>query len=176
MRRLGMRRLAGLALTVAGLAACQTTPPPPTGTVDTHEAMVRWINPAALAIWDVSNTAMSETGGLDPALMDDEAWSKLHGAAQLLELHSRHMAEAQALRVGAHNDALEGFATRAEIQAMIDADPEGFRRLSRDMAEHAKELAAAALERDIRESGGLADSLSERCQACHSRYCEKPVQ
>jgi hypothetical protein len=175
-KEISMRPLATLLLIGATLAGCQTSPPPPTGTVDTHEAMVRWINPAALTIWDVSNTAMGETGGLDPALMDDERWSKLQNAAQLLELRSRHMAEAQVLRVGAHNDATEGFATRAEIQAMIDADPERFKRMSEDMAEHAKELAAAAVARDIRQSGGLADSLFERCQACHSRYWEKPVQ
>jgi len=170
-----MRPLATLLLTGVALTACQTSPPPPTGTVDTHEAMVRWVNPAALAIWDVSNSALGETGGLDPALMDDEAWSKLQDAAQLLELHSRHMAEAQVLRVGAHNDALEGFATRAEIQAMIDADPDGFRRLSQDMAEHARELTAAAMARNVQQSGGLTESLSERCQACHSRYWEKPA-
>ena len=171
-----MRHFTSLALMGAALAACQTAEPPPSaGTVDTHEAMVRWVNPAALAIWDVSNNAVSETGGLDPALMDDASWSKLQDAAQLLELHSRHMADAQILRVGAHNDEVEGFATRAEIQAMIDADPNGFRRLSREMAEHARELGAAATARNVQQSGGLADNLSERCQACHSRYWEKPA-
>lgn len=170
-------RLTALVLAGAALASCQTTPPPPaTAMVDTHEAMVRWVNPAALAIWDVTNDALSETGGLDPELMDDDVWWKLQSAAQLLELHSRHMAEAQTLRVGAHNDKLEGFATRAEIQAMIDADPDRFRRLAQDMAEHARELTVAAMARNVRESGGLAGSLSERCQACHSRYWEKPVQ
>lgn len=171
-----MRRFALLALTLGALTACQTSPASPTtGTVDTHEAMVRWINPAAMAIWDVSNNAMGETGGLDPALMDDAAWSKLGDAAQLLELHSRHMAEAPTLHVGAHNDEIEGFATRAEIQAMIDADPDGFRRLSQDMAEHAGELAGAAAARNIQQSGNLAENLSERCQVCHSRYWEKPA-
>jgi hypothetical protein len=171
-----MRHFTSLALMGAALAACQTTEPPPSaGTVDTHEAMVRWVNPASLAIWDVSNNAMGETGGLDPALMDDAAWSKLHDAAKLLELHSRHMAEAQILRVGAHNDEVEGFATKAEIQAMIDADSNRFRRLSRDMAEHARELGAAAAARNVQQSGGLANSLSERCQVCHSRYWEKPA-
>lgn len=177
MRSNRLHAFAALVLAGGALAACRTTQPAsPSGTVDTHEAMVRWVNPAALAIWDVSNNAMGETGGLDPGLMDDEAWSKLQGAARLLELHSRHMAEARSLRVGAHNDAVEGFATRAEIQAMIDADPDGFRRLSLDMAEQAQELSVAAMARNVRLSGGLADSLSERCQACHSRYWEKPAR
>lgn len=171
------RPVVAFILTGLALAACQTSQTPSaTGTVDTHEAMVRWINPAAMAIWDVSNNAMGEAGGLDPALMDDAAWTRMRQAAELLELHSRHMAEAQTLRVGAHNDELEGFATRAEIQAMIDADPQGFRTLSRETADHARELAAAALARNVQQAGGLTESLSERCQDCHSRYWEKPAQ
>ena len=136
--------------------------------------MVRGINPAALAIWDVSNNAMSETGGLDPAPMDNVAWFKLQEAARSLELHSRRMAEAETIHVGAHNDETEGFATRAEIQAMIDADPDGFREMSQKLAEDARELFDAAIERDAQRSGDLADGLSENCGSCHSRYWEKP--
>jgi hypothetical protein len=171
MRRIALHALTGAAL-VAGLTG-QSAPPT---TVDTHESMVRWVNPAAQAIWEVGNGAMSETGALDPALMDDEAWSKLQGAAHVLGRHSREMADAHALRVGAHDDTLEGFATRAEIQALIDADPDGFRRMSRDMAEQAEGLAAAAMARNAEQSGGLIGSLGDRCQACHSRYWEGPVQ
>ena len=168
-----MRLLTPLALGIA-LASCQTSPQTETArTVDTHEAMVRWINPAALAIWDVGNNAMGDEGGLDPARMDEAAWTKLQQAAELLEVHSRHMADAHTLHVGAHNDAIEGFATRSEIQAMIEADPDGFRALSRETADHARELAAAARARDVEQTAGLTEALSERCQDCHSRYWEK---
>ena len=171
-----MRRFALPMAAAALLASCATgDSSAPHARVDTHEAMVRWINPAALAVWDVTNTAMSEEGGLDPALMSDAAWARLGDAARLLELHSSHMAEARVLWVGAHNDEVEGFATRAEIQAMIDADPAGFRALSHEMEQHAGELASAATARDIVQAGNLADGLSERCQACHSRYWEKPA-
>jgi hypothetical protein len=171
-----MPRFALLMAAAALLASCATSDSSaPHARVDTHEAMVRWVNPAALAVWDVTNTAMSDEGGLDPALMTNAAWTKLGDAAKLLELHSRHMADAQVLWVGAHNDEVEGFATRAEIQAMIDADPAGFRALSHEMELHAGELASAATARDITQAGNLADGLSERCQACHSRYWEKPA-
>lgn len=170
------RTLAPAALAAGLLAACQTSAPAPSSaTVDTHEEMVRWVNPAALAVWEVTNEAMSESGGLDPTLMNEQAWTKLRAAALLLEEHSRRMASAQTLHVGAHDDEVPGFATRAEIQAMIDASPDDFRRLSREMADHAGELAAAAWTKDVRASGNLADTLSERCQACHSRYWEKPA-
>ena len=160
---------------VALLASCQTVPAPDaTRTADTHEAMVRWISPAAQAIWDVTNSASAETGGLDPARMDAAAWARLEDAARAVETRSEVLAQAETLRVGAHNEDLAGFATRAEIQAMIDADPNGFRTLSRQMAQHAHELVQASAARDDRASRALAESLSDRCAACHTRYWEKP--
>ena len=171
-----VRSIAPLALACTFLAACQTgQPPSSTGAVDTHDAMVH-INPAALAIWDVTNNAMSDEGGLDPALMNEAAWLKIREAAEVMELHARNMAEARVLRVGAHNDQVEGFETRAEIQAMIDGDPDGFRALSRQMADHSRELAAAARSKDGQQTMGLAESLSERCQTCHTRYWEKRTE
>jgi hypothetical protein len=175
LKSLSMRKMAPLAAAAGLLASCQAVPPTSlSGTVDTHQAMVSAINPAALAIWEVTNNAMGETGGLDPALMDSAAWSRLEGAARALESHSRRMGEAESLFVGAHNDETEGFATRAEIQAMIDAYPDGFRAMSRKMAEDAGALLEAASARNAQRSGDLADGLSENCGSCHSRYWEKP--
>ena len=160
---------------MALLASCQSVPAPDAArTADTHEAMVRWISPAAQAIWDVANSASAETGGLDPARMDAAAWTRLEDAARVVETRSELMAQAETLHVGAHNDDLAGFATRAEIQAMIDADPNGFRNLSQQMAQHARELVRAAAARDPRASRALAESLTDRCAACHTRYWEKP--
>ena len=170
-----MRVLA--AITFAGmLASCQATVPANrSGAVDTHEAMTLGVNPAALAIWEVGNAAMSDTGGWDPALMDAAAWAKLEQGARALELQSRRMGDAQTLFVGAHNDEVEGFASRAEIQAMIDADPGDFRALARDLAGDAGKLGDAAAARDARLGAELVDGLSTHCSTCHSRYWEKPA-
>jgi hypothetical protein len=171
-----MHRFVAMAIAGTLLASCQAgTPTTLSRAVDTHEAMVGGINPAALAIWDVGNKATSDTGAWDPALMDQAAWARLQGAARLLEHYSRRMAEADILYVGDHNDAIEGFATKAEIQAMIDADPAGFRELSLKMADDARELLDAATARNLRRSTDMVDAMSENCAACHSRYWEKPV-
>jgi hypothetical protein len=171
-----MHHFAAIAIGGFLLASCHASSPiPPSRAVDTHEAMVGGINPAALAIWDVGNKATSDTGAWDPALMDQAAWARLQGAARLLEHHSRRMAEADILYVGDHNDELEGFASRAEIQAMIDADPDGFRELSLKMADDARELLDAARARNLRRSADMVDAMSESCGTCHSRYWEKPV-
>jgi cytochrome c556 len=136
--------------------------------------MVNGINPAAMAIWDLSNNASSEAGSLDPDLMDSARWAKLEDAARILELHSRRLAAAEILRVGDHEES-DGFATKAQVQAMIDADPQGFRDLSQKMANDAGDLLNAAIQRDATRSGDLAHNLSDNCSACHSKYWEKPA-
>jgi len=166
-----------LALLSAGaaLASCQTAEvPEQAGVVFTRESMVAEINPAALEIWEVSNNALADTGGLDPALMDEAAWAKLQEAAQMLEFHSRRLEQARTLSAGGPDvvtgEVPPGVSTRAEIQAKIDADPEGFRELSQLMAERARALADAAKARDAARAGDLALALDEPCQSCHQRY------
>lgn len=170
-----MRHIISLAIAGAVLASCQT-PARVEGqnTIETHAAMVASINPAALAIAEVSDDARSETEGLDPTLMNDAAWSRIQGAAEALELSSRRMAEARTLRVGAHTAVEAGFATKREIQALIDADPEQFRALSLRMADQARDLKVAATARDHRRTRDLSQSLGSTCQTCHTRYWEKP--
>lgn len=162
-------------MTCAGLVSGQTTAPPEqSGIVLTREAMVAEINPAALEIWDVSNNAMSDTGGIDPDLMDDASWGKLQEAAQMLEFHSRRLEQARVIAAGGPDvitgEVPPGVSTKAEIQAKIDADPVGFRQLSRMMAERARALADAAKARDAVTAGELALALDEPCQSCHQRY------
>ena len=170
-----MRALAAITF-AALLASCQSTAPANrSGAVDTHATMTLGVNPPALAIWDVGNAAMSDTGGWDPARVDAAAWAKLEQAARALEQQSRRMADARTLFVGAHNDEVEGFASRAEIQAMIDADPDDFRALAGALAEDAGALSDAAAARDVRRSAELIDGLSTHCATCHSRYWEKPA-
>jgi hypothetical protein len=170
-----MRRIIVLATIGTLLASCQTISRPPAATsIETHEAMVDGLNPAAMAIWDVSDKARSETEGLDPAMMDEAAWLTIRSAAQSMESSSHRMAEAEIIRVGNHTAVEAGFANRAEIQAKIDADPKRFRELSRKMAADAHQLAAAATERNLRRTKDLSDSLNSSCQTCHTQYWEKP--
>jgi hypothetical protein len=171
-----MRRLNSIVVSSLLLASCQSLPDrADLGVVETHEAMVSWINPPALLIWDVADKAKSETEGLDPAEMNEAAWQRLQGAAQALEIGSRRMAEARILRVGAHTAEEDGFASKAEIQELIDQDPIWFRELSGKMAVQASDLHAAAVARDLRKTRDMAEGLSEACQACHTRYWEKPT-
>jgi hypothetical protein len=162
-----------LTLTGAILSACATgLSATSDGVIETHEAMGRWINQASGAIWDIRSGARSEMEGLDPALMGDGGWSKLEEASRSLEHHARRMAAARTVRVGAA-DAQPGFASRSEMQSRIDADPRWFRKLSLEMAEHARDLNAAARARNPRRARDLIESMNETCQTCHTRYWVK---
>ena len=144
------------------------------GTVHTRQAMVDGVNPAAVAIWDVTNAAMDDEGGYDAALIDADGWSKLAEAAQLLEIYGKRMAEAQTIVAGGPDlvsgELPPGVASQAEIQAMIDANPDGFRAVSADMAQQAGALRAAAKARDAAAAGDIAAGIDGACQACHTRY------
>ena len=183
-----MTAIAGLAALVAALAACESVPPAPATeeqaaatpfaaqdeVLDVRAAMVEGINPPALAIWDIGNNAMNDEGGLDPALIDDAAWTRLEQAAQTLATHSRRMADAQVLRAAGPDlvdgKVPEGVASREEIQAMIDANPAGFRALSAEMGRQAQAIAEAASAHDLERTGELVFGIETVCQACHQAY------
>ncbi len=170
-----MRRRLVLILAGPALASCQTAPlATDARVVDTREAMIDGVNPAALAIWVVRSNARADDGALDPARMDGAAWSRLAEAARMLAFYSREMAAADVIRAGGPDIGSgavpAGIATREEIQAMIDADPQGFREISRQMAERADALAQAAAARDPVLAGELALAIDEPCQSCHVRY------
>jgi cytochrome c556 len=163
------------ALTAAALALFAVTAFAQEGTtLHTRQAMVDGVNPAALAIWDVTNAAMDDEGGLDPALIDAEAWGRIEDAARMLETYGKRMAEAKVIVAGGPDlvsgEVPAGVASKEQIQAMIDADPAGFRAVSADMAEQAAALAAAARAREPAATGDLAFGIDGACQSCHTRY------
>jgi len=173
-----MRTALALLAAVGALGSCQTVQAPPSARlVDTREVMVARVNPAVAAIWDITNEALGEGGALDPALMNNVAWTRLRESAQALEAASLAMAQAEVIRASGPNlvdgKVPEGAASRAEIQAMIDADPAGFRAEARDLAGRARLLVDAARARDFAAAGHRAAEINDPCQSCHTRYWYK---
>ena len=161
--------IAGLAVGAAAIAAG-----PHETAVDVRANMVEGVNPAALAIWDVGNAAMDESGGLDPAQMDAAAWAKVAEAAQSLGTYAHRLAAAKVIRASGPDlvggKAPEGVSSREQIQAMIDANAAGFRASATGMEEQAKALAAAAAKHDLKATGELIGSFDQACQGCHENY------
>jgi hypothetical protein len=167
--------LGAIALAVAFVAMRATAADPmPPGTVEVRSNMVEGVNPAALAIRDVASDARAEDGGLDPARMDSAAWSKLADAAESLGTYAHRLAAAKVIRVEGLDlvggKVPEGVSTRAQIQAMIDANPAGFRASAAVLEQQANVLAAAASGHDVKASAELMASFDQACQACHQNY------
>ena len=49
------------------------------------------VNPAIFGIWDITNNAMSDDGGIDPKLMNDAKWQTVQ--ARALDLANRYAPE-----------------------------------------------------------------------------------
>ena len=171
-------RIAGLIVSTIALGACATTTADNTIAAANAEpyyvrhAMQAEVNPAIVAIWDIGNAAMDETGGLDAAQMDASRWSALVEAAEQLEAAGRDMATAQIMRA-AHpsNMTTEEYEVSMEqVQALLDADPEGFRRYGAEFADHAARLQAAAIANDAAIEGDIVAGMDAACAACHAQY------
>ena len=130
------------------------------------------VNPAIFGIWDITNNAMSDDGGIDPKLMDDAKWQTVQARALDLAKASRAMANAGMIHAAAPDDQAvdEGAVSMAAIQGYIDANPEAFRAFALAQAEHADKLAAAAQAKDFAAAGELVAGLDGVCESCHSRF------
>jgi hypothetical protein len=163
-----------IAIVASAIAVAAVAATPDGATVDVRANMVEGVNPAALAIWDVGNAAMDENGALDPAQMDAAAWAKVAEAAQSLGTYAHRLAAAGTIRASGPDlvdgKVPEGVSSRERIQAMIDANPAGFRASAAGMEEQAKALAAAAGKRDLKATGELIASFDQACQGCHENY------
>ena len=158
--------------TLAFAAACATVPAPPPGSIDVRSVMQQQTNPAVLSIWDVTNNAMNEDGGLDPAQMDNAKWQGIAEQADRLAASGHSMAEAPGyLAAAPGNTAVgEGELTMAEIQRLIDGHPMLFRQMSAALGEHGDKLAAAARARDAVATEALVAELDGVCANCHMRF------
>jgi len=167
--RIFVLALAPLALFEIAVVASE-----PAAVLDVRQAMQQGINAATMEIWDVGNNAMGDDGGMDPAQMTPEKWTRLETAAQDLKEVALSMEGAETiLAASPENTPAEdepGAVSMADVQRYIDADPEGFRTAARQLADHAGLLVGAAQARDAGVAGDLVAQLDQVCETCHSKY------
>src|SRR5690606_760409 len=140
--------------------------------IDVRAAMQDRVNPAMLAIWDVGNNAMNDTGGIDPALMDADKWASVAASAEQLAAVGRSLVAGQCLVVAAHDprEVAEGEISMEAVQGYLTADPETFRLLAGQFADHADKIAAAAKAQDAATAGELINQMDAVCESCHLQY------
>lgn len=163
-----------VALAASALLAAATAAANGNLTVNVRTAMVDGVNPAALAIWDVGNNAINEDGEPDGSGIDADALARLKEAAQLLAHYSQELAQAGTIQASGPDlvggKVPEGVASREQIQAAIDANPDGFRALAAVMGEQADGIAAAVASGDRQAVAGQLVGFDGACQSCHERY------
>lgn len=140
--------------------------------VDVRAAMQDGVNPAMLAIWDVGNNAMNDSGGIDPALMDADKWASLAAAAEELAAagHALSAGESFIAAAPGNREVADGEITMDAVQEYLSADPETFRLLAAQFAEHSDKLAAAARTQDAATAGDLVAEMDAVCESCHAQY------
>lgn len=131
------------------------------------------VNDATNALWEIGNNAMDDEGGIDPAQMDDAKWEQIARSADLLEVSAEKMADTPIIRAalpGHERDEEPGAYSMVDVQAYYDADPEAFRLMAEQLADHAAKISAAAKARNAREAGLLIGGIDQVCESCHARY------
>jgi hypothetical protein len=142
------------------------------GPLDVRREMQQHVNPAMLSVWEVTNNAVSDDGGIDPAQMDDEKWAQVAAGADRLSLAGQDLAQASAYLAAAPDNAAvgDGEVPMTQVQAHLDADPKGFAEMARTLASRAEQLASAARAKDAVMAGALVSEMDGVCESCHARY------
>ena len=161
---------------LALVAACSSEkeqPAPPTLTF--HEVMKDKVDKNADELWDISNAAIGDAAGLDPAKMTDERWAQLQAKAEAVQQAALEIATMDPLvtakpGVKISDEGIPGGHTAAMVQERFDKDPQKLRDLANALARHTGDLATAARMHDAAAAGPLIDQLDGVCESCHLEF------
>lgn len=167
-----------LALTAAVLAGCQPSPPtpPPAAPAPTvFETMNGTFTPQAGRLWELAGALYNDDGELDAAQLSGPQWQELATVAATVQEVAANLAGTQPVRVAPegvkiqNEDAPEALGA-SQVQALIDADPQGFREESLKLAAVAADFIAAAAARDAARVDDASSRLNDTCTDCHARF------
>jgi len=172
MKAMGLWLVPGLAL----LAGCSKEPTPEAPAALTfHEIMKDKVDKNADALWDVSNAAIGDKAGIDPAKMTDERWAQIAARADAVHQAALEIAAMDPIvvvkpGVKISDEGIPGGHTGAQVQERMDKDPETLRNLANALARHTGDLAKFARAHDAAGAGPLIDQLDGVCEDCHLEY------
>ena len=170
-----VRRL-GLLPVLALVAACSSeSEEPAVPALTFHEVMKDKVDKNADELWDISNAAIGDAAGLDPAKMTDERWAQIAAKAEAVQQAALEIATMDPIVVAKpgvkiSDEGLPGGHTAAQVQERMDKDPETLRNLANALARHTGDLARLARAHDAAGAGPLIDALDGVCEDCHLEY------
>lgn len=163
----------GLLPAAALVAACSSQSQPPAATF--HTVMKDQVDRNADELWDISNAAIGDTAGIDPAKMTDARWAQLEAKAEAVQRAALEIATMDPVvlaepGVKISDEGIPGGHTAAQVQQRLDQDPQKLRDLANALARHTGELATAARLHDAAHAGPLIDQLDGVCESCHLEF------
>jgi cytochrome c556 len=140
-----------------------------------HDVMKDQIDKHADEVWDVTNPAVGDKGGLDPSKMTDEMWKQLAEDATAVQEGAQQISQMDKIVVIRPGETIAdagvpGGHSAAEVQAEIDKNPQGLRDHAANLAATMRDLVAAANAKDAAKAGPIIDSLDGVCEGCHLEY------
>ena len=171
-------RIRGLGLlpVLALVAACSSeSEEPAVPALTFHEVMKDKVDKNADELWDISNAAIGDAAGIDPAKMTDERWAQIEAKATAVQQAALEIATMDPLvaakpGVKISDEGIPGGHTAAMVQERFDKDPQKLRDLANALARHTGDLATAARAHDAAKAGPLIDQLDGVCESCHLEY------
>ena len=170
-------RYVSLLPALALVAACssETKEEPAAPALTFNEVMKDQVDKNADELWDISNAAIGDSAGLDPAKMSDARWAQLEAKAEAVQQAALEIATMDPVvvarpRVKISDEGIPGGHTAAQVQARFDKDPAKLRELANALAAHTGELATAARAHDAARAGALVDQLDPVCESCHLEF------
>ncbi|KRA82604.1 cytochrome c [Altererythrobacter sp. Root672] len=174
MKTTGLWLLPALAL-VAGCSSQEEEKPAQPVQLTFHEVMKDQVDKNADELWDVSNAAIADMAGIDPAKMTDASWEQLAEKAEAVQHAALEIATMDpvvvakpGVKIG--DEGLIGGHTAAQVQAKINEDPEKLRDLAHTLARHMGDIATGARKHDAAAVGPLVDQLDGVCESCHLEF------
>lgn len=137
-----------------------------------RDSMQSEVNPAIVAIWDVTNNAYNDEGELDASLITAAQWHSMAEQAGLLAAIGDRMAAASELHAASEGNWTTGEyeVPMDQVQGNLDADPQGFRDMATSFAALSRNVAAAASAMDLQTATDLVGQMDTECAACHQQY------
>jgi cytochrome c556 len=140
-----------------------------------HDVMKDQVDKHADEVWDVTNPAVGDQGGIDAAKMTDEMWKQLAEDATAVQEGAQQIAQMNKITVIRPGETIAdagvpGGHSPEEVQAQIDKNPQGLRDHAANLAATMGDLVKAAQAHDAAKAGPIIDSLDGVCEGCHLDY------
>lgn len=178
--------VAGSALLLVGLAACKPAPPPPPTAPPTvaapaaapatlFEVMNGQFAPQSDKLWELAGNLYNDKGDLDAKQLTDAQWQELNDNATKMRDVATQLADAASFMVAPAgvkllNEGTGDAFNAAQVQAAIDANPQGFKDQARALSAVAADFLSAAVAHDATKADAASNRLNEVCTACHTAY------